>query len=124
MNQNSSDAGGGGGVYYVARGRGDIATVRLTSAPGSVTAEMAMDDAVVSVRSGGDLKLAPFDPMVENQVFANQKQLLFGAFKSGKCCDSNAKLRVWLYFKNRSRRDEPDWRYPACFFTFQSGGAG
>ena len=72
MHQNSSNAGGGGGVYYVARGRGDIATVRLTSAPGSVTAEMAMDDAVVSVRSGGDLKLAPFDPMVENQVFANR----------------------------------------------------
>jgi hypothetical protein len=66
-----SDGGGGGGVFYVARGRGDIATVRLTSATGSVTAELAMDDAVVSVRSGGDLKLAPFDPMVENQVFAN-----------------------------------------------------
>ncbi len=83
MNQNSSDAGGGGGVYYVARGRGDISTVRLTSAPGSVTAEMAMDDAVVSVRNGGDLKLAPFDPMVENQVFANRNNFSLAPLNQG-----------------------------------------
>ena len=69
----SAQGGGGGGVFYVARGRGDIATQRLlAAASGTVTAEIAMDDAVVSVRSGGDLKIAPFDPLVENQVFANQ----------------------------------------------------
>ena len=64
--------GGPGAIFYVARGTGNISTSRLSSASGSVTAEIAMDDAVVSVNSGSDLKLAPFDPMVENQVFANQ----------------------------------------------------
>jgi len=68
-----AEGGGGGGVFYVARGRGDIATVRLSAvALGTVTAEVAMDDAAVSVRSGSDLKIAPFDPLVEDQVFANQ----------------------------------------------------
>ena len=64
--------GGPGAIFYVARGIGNISTSRLTSASASVTAEIAMDDAVVTVNSGGDLKLAPFDPMVENQAFANQ----------------------------------------------------
>ena len=65
-------SGGPGAIFYVARGTGNISTTRLTSASGSITAEIAMDDAIVSVRSGGDLKLAPFDPMAEDQVFANQ----------------------------------------------------
>ena len=72
MNQISTDGGGVGAVFYVARGQGNIATLRLSNAPGTVTAEIAMDDAAVAVRSGGDLKVAPFDPMAENQVFANQ----------------------------------------------------
>ena len=77
-----AEGGGGGDVFYVARGRGDIATLRLSAgASGTVTAEIAMDDAIVSVRSGGDLKIAPFDPLVENQVFANQNN--FTLFVNG-----------------------------------------
>jgi len=72
MESSGTQQGGVGGIFYVGRGNGDIATTRLTSATGIITAEIAMDDAVFSVRSGGDLKLAPFDPMAENQVFANQ----------------------------------------------------
>jgi hypothetical protein len=67
-----AEQGGPGAIFYVARGIGRISTARLTSAPGTITAEIPIDDAVVSVNSGGDLKLAPFDPMVENQVFGNQ----------------------------------------------------
>src|SRR5271165_6225433 len=79
--QQSYDGGGVGAVFYVARGRGDIATVRLSNAPGTVTAEIAMDDAVVAVRSGGDLKVAPFDPMAENQVFANRNNFSLADLK-------------------------------------------
>jgi filamentous hemagglutinin family protein len=68
----NQDGGGGGSVFYVARGIGDIATMRRGAAPGTVTAEIAMDDAMVTVRSGSDLKIAPFDPLVDAQVFANQ----------------------------------------------------
>ena len=88
-----AEGGGGGGVFYVARGLGDIATIRLSAgASGTVTAEIAMDDAIVSVRSGGDLKIAPFDPLVEDQVFANQNNFTLDCRWEFQPCYANAKL--------------------------------
>jgi filamentous hemagglutinin family protein len=103
INGNSQNGGGGGAVFYVARGIGDIATVRRGAVSGTVTAEIAMDDAIVSVRSGGDLKLAPFDPLVEAQAYANQNGFLAIAVSNKKI----SPLRSYEFgYTSRTELDE------------------